>query len=265
MDPERTAMDPERAWHARQLFAGIAPEYDRMGSVLSFGQDPRWRRFLVSKVNAIPGSWVLDVATGTGLVARDLARRNLRVVGLDQSPAMMARGRDAVRQLGLQDRVRFVLGQGQSLPFESEAFDAVTFTYLLRYVDDPAATVAELARVLRPGGVLVSLEGYVPPDSWARAGWFAHTRGLMPAVGWVVSPAWYRTGRFLGASISEFVRRYPLPVQVRWWQEAGMRRVRTKLLSYGVAVVTWAVKATPVLEAQDSDHDRVMPPEGETG
>ena len=244
-------MDPERTQHARRLFAGIAPEYERMGSVLSFGQDPRWRRFLVSKVNAIPGSWVLDVATGTGLVARELAHRNVRVIGLDQSPAMTARGRGNVRESGLQDRVRFVLGQAQSLPFGDASFDGVTFTYLLRYVDDPAATVDELVRVLRPGGVMASLEGHVPPESWARAGWFAHTRVVMPAVGWVVSPAWHRTGQFLGRSISEFARRYPLPVQVRWWQEAGMRRVRTRLLSNGAAVVTWAVKSTPVLDAEE--------------
>src|SRR5918992_3230107 len=104
-------MDPERTRHARALFAGIAPEYDRMGSALSLGRDPAWRRFLVSRVNAIPGSWVLDVATGTGLVARELAMRNLRVVGVDQSPSMVRRGADAVRADGLDSRVRFVMGQ----------------------------------------------------------------------------------------------------------------------------------------------------------
>ncbi len=244
-------MDPERTREARRLFAGIAPEYDRMGALLSFGQDPRWRRFLVSKVNAIPGAWVLDVATGTGLVARDLARRNVRVVGLDQSPAMVSRGAAVARERDLSDRVRFVLGQAQALPFGPETFDALTFTYLLRYVDDPASTIAELVRVLRPGGVMASLEFHVPPEPWARAGWLAYTKTLMPAVGWVASPAWYRTGRFLSRSISEFTRRNPLPVQVRWWQEAGMRRVRTKLLSNGAAVVTWAVKSTPVLEATE--------------
>ena len=246
-------MDPERTRQARRLFAGIAPEYDRMGSVLSFGQDPRWRRFLVSKVNAIPGSWVLDVATGTGLVARELASKNVRVVGLDQSAAMVARGVEAVRRRGLDGRVRFALGQAQALPFQDGAFDAVTFTYLLRYVDDPPATVAELVRVLRPGGVMASLEFHVPPEPWARAGWFAYTRSAMPLVGWTVSNEWYRTGRFLARSITEFVERYPLPVQVRWWQEAWMRRVRTKLLSNGAAVVTWAVKSTPVLGEESED------------
>lgn len=246
-------MDPERTRQARRLFAGIAPEYDRMGSVLSFGQDPRWRRFLVSKVNAIPGSWVLDVATGTGLVARELASKNVRVVGLDQSSAMVARGVEAVRRRGLEERVRFTLGQAQALPFADGSLDAVTFTYLLRYVDEPAATVAELVRVLRPGGVMASLEFHVPPEPWARAGWFAYTRSAMPLVGWTVSNEWYRTGRFLARSITEFVERYPLPVQVRWWQEAGMRRVRTKLLGGGAAVVTWAVKSTPVLGEESED------------
>jgi demethylmenaquinone methyltransferase/2-methoxy-6-polyprenyl-1,4-benzoquinol methylase len=152
--------------------------------------------------------------------------------------------------------VRFALGQAQALPFADGSLDAVTFTYLLRYVDDPAATVAELVRVLRPGGVMASLEFHVPPEPWARAGWFAYTRSAMPLVGWTVSNEWYRTGRFLARSITEFVERYPLPVQVRWWQEAGMRRVRTKLLSSGAAVVTWAVKSTPVMgeESQDLAH-----------
>jgi len=241
-------MDPERTRHARTLFAGIAPEYDRMGAVLSLGQDARWRRFLVSRVNAIPGSWVLDVATGTGLVARELWSRNVRVVGLDQSPAMVRRGAAAVRAFGLGDRIRFVLGQAQALPFSDEAFDALTFTYLLRYVDDPEATLRELARVVRPGGVMASLEFFEPQDPWLHAGWTAYTRGIMPLVGGAVSTGWYRTGRFLGRSISDFYRQYPLPVQVRMWQEAGLHRVRTKRMSMDAAIVTWGIKANPLTD-----------------
>ena len=241
-------MDPERTRHARSLFSGIASDYERMGSVLSFGQDPRWRRFLVSKVTAIPGSWVLDVATGTGLVARELVRKNLRVVGLDQSPAMLRRGVAGALEAGLDDRIRFVLGQAQALPFPDGSFDALTFTYLLRYVDDPGATLRELARVVRPGGVMAALEFYEPQDPWLHAGWYAYTRGAMPLVGGAVSSAWYRTGRFLGPNISDFYRRYPLPAQVRMWQEAGMRRIRTKRLSMGVAIVTWGIKENPLTD-----------------
>jgi len=219
-----------------------------MGAVMSLGQDPAWRTFLVSRVNAIPGSWVLDAATGTGLVARRLARRNVRVVGLDQSQDMLRRGATAIAGTPYAGRVRFVRGRAERLPFADEAFDAVTFTYLLRYVDDPAATVAELARVLRPGGTMASLEFHVPDDPWLRAGWKAYTRAALPAIGWVVSPAWFKTSRFLGPNVEEFERRFPLPVQVRWWQEAGMRHIRTRVLGAGAGVVTWAVKRTAVTD-----------------
>jgi demethylmenaquinone methyltransferase/2-methoxy-6-polyprenyl-1,4-benzoquinol methylase len=239
-------MDPERTRFARSLFAGIASDYDRMGAVLSFGQDPRWRRFLVSRVNAIPGSTVLDVATGTGLVARELAARQLNVVGVDQSAAMVDHGRRAVEAEGLGERIRFVAGQAQALPFRDDAFDSLTFTYLLRYVDDPGATLQELARVVRPGGVMASLEFHVPDDPWLRAGWLAYTRGAMPLIGGTVSSAWYRTGRFLGPNISDFYRRYPLATQVRMWQEAGISHVRTRKLFTGVAVVTWGIKRNRV-------------------
>jgi demethylmenaquinone methyltransferase / 2-methoxy-6-polyprenyl-1,4-benzoquinol methylase len=241
-------VETDRTRFAKRLFESIAPEYDRMGSLLSFGQDPRWRRFLVSKINAIPGSWVLDVATGTGLVARELARKNVRVAGLDQSEPMVRKGVEAIREVGLEDRIRFLLAQAERLPFADETFDAVTFTYLLRYVDDPAATIAELARVLRPGGVMAELEFYVPQDPWARVGWKAYTRTLMPAAGTVVSRAWYQTGRFLGPNIEAFYNDYPLPVQVRMWQEAGLRRVHTKVMTMGVAIVTWGVKRSALTD-----------------
>ncbi len=239
-------MDPERTRHARTLFAGIAGEYERMGAVLSLGQDSRWRHALVSRVHAVPGATVLDVATGTGLVARELARRNLRVVGLDQSAAMVARGRAAVAEGGLAERIRFVAGQAQALPFRDESFDALTFTYLFRYVDDPAATMRELARVVRPGGSIASLEFHLPRDPWLHAGWLAYTRGVMPLVGGAVSSEWFRTARFLGPSVTEFYRRFPLPAQVRMWQEAGIRHVRTRRLTMGAAVVTWGVKRNPL-------------------
>jgi len=225
------------------LFTGIAPQYSWAGAVLSFGQDPRWRRFMVSKLGAVPGSLVLDVAAGTGLVSRDLAARlRANVVSLDPSEPMLRAGIPANEAAGLAERIHPVLGRAEMIPFADGTFDALTFTYLVRYVDDPAATIRELARVVRPGGSIASLEFHVPQQPMLRAGWFAYTRGVLPVLGSFVSPQWRRTGNFLGPSISRLEDRAPLPEQVRWWQEAGVRHVRSRELTLGAAVVIWGVK-----------------------
>jgi demethylmenaquinone methyltransferase/2-methoxy-6-polyprenyl-1,4-benzoquinol methylase len=235
------APDPNR--FAQRLFAGIAPQYERTGALLSFGQDEHWRRFLVSKTNAMPGSWALDVAAGTQLVSRELAaRKNVRVVALDQSEPMLRAGREPNRLAGLDDRVHPVLGRAEHLPFDDGSFDEVTFTYLLRYVEDPAATVEELARVIRPGGSIGMLEFHVPDAPFAHAGWWVHTRFVMPVLGTAVSPAWARTTAFLGPNVSRFVAAHPLDEWVRWFQGAGIEHVRTRSFLFGSAVVLWGVK-----------------------
>jgi demethylmenaquinone methyltransferase / 2-methoxy-6-polyprenyl-1,4-benzoquinol methylase len=238
-------MTADRTRFARRLFAGIAPQYERMGAVLSFGQDARWRRFLVSRSNAIPGARVLDVAAGTQLVSRELAAgRNVRVVALDQSEPMLRAGSEPNRLAGLDDRIQPVLGQAERLPFGDGTFDAVSFTYLLRYVDDPAATVRELARVLRAGGSIAMLEFSVPEAPLARLGWWVQTRVVMRLLGTAVSPSWARTTAFLGPSVSRFVADHPIEEWVRWFRSAGIRHVRTRSFLFGSAVVLWGVKSS---------------------
>jgi len=234
--------DSDRS-HAPVIFTGIAPQYSWMGAVMSFGQDGRWRRFMVSKVNAAPGSLVLDVAAGTGLVSRELAaRKRLRVVSFDATEPMLRSGLPANELAGLGAQITPVLGRAERLPFPDETFDALTFTYLFRYVDDPAAAMRELARVVRPGGTIATLEFHVPEQPLLRAGWYAYTRGALPVIGSMAGRAWRETGRFLGPSISRFDERAPLPEQVRWWQEAGVRHVRSRVMSLGAGVVVWGVK-----------------------
>ena len=231
-------MDSPRTRHARRLFAGIGGSYDRMGAILSFGEDPRWRRFLVSRLE--PGGSTLDVATGTGLVARELVRSGARrIVGLDPSEPMLRQGRR--RSAGLP--VDFVLGRAEELPFADATFDALTVTYLLRYVDDPGSTLAELARVIRPDGIASSLEFGVPPNRFWHTCWRLYTRVAMPAIGRLASRDWYEVGRFLGPSIEGFWRRYPLETQLRWWREAGFEHVRWRRLSLGGGIVIWGVRA----------------------
>src|SRR5437764_399984 len=197
------ALSP-RKQHALELFAGLPRAYDRMGALLSFGQDPRWRAALVKAIDPQPGQRILDVATGTGLVAAALARHGAQVMALDQSKDMLA---GAHARLGkhpdLADKITFVHGEAEHLPFPDQTFDALTFTYLLRYVDDRAATMGELTRVVKPGGRIGMVEFGVPARSHLRAAWRVYTRVGLPALGRLVSPAWFEVGRFLGPSIEQ--------------------------------------------------------------
>jgi demethylmenaquinone methyltransferase / 2-methoxy-6-polyprenyl-1,4-benzoquinol methylase len=230
---------PARTEHARALFAPLGPTYDRYARLLSLGQDPRWRRFLVSRVPVGPGDQVLDVATGTGAVAIELARRTgCSVVGLDQSDEMLAVGRRRVVAAGLAARVRLVPGRAEALPFADGAFDGLTFTYLLRYVDDPAAVLRELARVVRPGGPVAGLEFFVPRPPW-RLPWDLYVRFGLPALGRAISPGWHEVGRFLGASIRGFYAAYPVERQLELWAAAGFGRLGYRPLSLGGGIVFW--------------------------
>jgi demethylmenaquinone methyltransferase/2-methoxy-6-polyprenyl-1,4-benzoquinol methylase len=228
-----------RARHAHALFAGIAAEYEWMGAVLSFGQDGRWRRAMVRELRPEPGQLVLDVASGTGLVARRIGAGGARVIQLDPSEAMLRAGRPATRAAGLAGNLHPVLGRAERLPFDDATFDAVSFTYLLRYVNDPAATMKELARVLRPGGRIACLEFHEPAQPMLHAGWFAYTRHAMPVIGRLVSPGWRATGEFLGPNITAFYRDHDLAAQAWWWQEAGIRRVHSRVMSLGAGIVWW--------------------------
>jgi demethylmenaquinone methyltransferase/2-methoxy-6-polyprenyl-1,4-benzoquinol methylase len=221
---------------ARTLFAPLGPTYDRYSALLSFGQDPRWRRFLVSRLDVGPHDTVLDVAAGTGLVTRELVRRfGCSVVALDQSPEMLAVAAERTRDLP----VRIVEGRAENLPFADAEFAGLTFSYLLRYVDDPAATVRELARVVRPGGTMAMLEFDVPRGVW-RPAWELWVRAGLPAAGRVISPGWHEVGRFLGPSIRGFWRSYD-PVAL--FRAAGLDDVRSRRLSLGGGLVVWGRRA----------------------
>jgi demethylmenaquinone methyltransferase/2-methoxy-6-polyprenyl-1,4-benzoquinol methylase len=232
-----------RTQQARELFAPLGPTYDRYARLLSFGQDPRWRRFLVSRVPA-DALRVADVASGTAAVAIELVRAvpARAVVGVDQSAEMLAAGRARVAAAGLASRIELREGNAESLPFADGEFDALTFTYLLRYVDDPAATMRELARVVRPGGTVAMLEFAVPHGVW-RPLWELYVRVGLPLAGRIVSPGWHAVGRFLGPSIRGFYERYPIADVLELWRDAGLVDVRFRPLSLGGGVVVWATRA----------------------
>ena len=190
---------------------------------------------------------ILDVASGTAGVALRLeARGGVRVVGVDLTEEMLRQGRRRVAAAGREGRIGLVAGRAEQLPFPDAHFDALTFTYLLRYVHDPQATLAELARVLRPGGTMASLEFCAPTGVVWRPAWWAYTRLLLPAGGLALGGReWYRVGRFLGPNISAHYRRYPVSWTVQSWQKAGFTGVGVRVMSLGGGLVMWGKRAEP--------------------
>jgi demethylmenaquinone methyltransferase/2-methoxy-6-polyprenyl-1,4-benzoquinol methylase len=238
--PAPTAPDTlasARKAEAIELFSALPARYDELSAALSFWQDPRWRRALVDELAPRAGQRILDVATGTGMVAAELlGRADCTVVGIDQSAQMLSRAR--LRFAGEPaGRVELVEAEAERLPFADAGFDALSFTYLLRYVDDPPATLAELARVVRPGGRVASLEFGVPPRAPARAAWRLYTAVGLPALGRLTSREWARVGRFLGPSIRGFYAAHPLERIVGYWREAGLEDVRVRRMSLGGGIV----------------------------
>ncbi len=230
---------------AQGLFDGLPRRYDRLGLLLSFGQDRRWRRAMIDPVAAADPDTVLDVASGTAGPARQLARRtSARIVGVDLTEQMLRVGSQRVRAEGLDGRISLVVGRGEELPVADEAVDALTVTYLLRYVADPAATLRELARVVRPGGVVSSLEFAVPDSPVWHPAWVLYTRTLLPLLGFLTGGReWWRVGRFLGPSITQHYHRYPVAWHVQAWEAAGLVDVHVRRMSLGGGLVMWARKS----------------------
>jgi demethylmenaquinone methyltransferase/2-methoxy-6-polyprenyl-1,4-benzoquinol methylase len=184
---------------------------------------------MVGGIRLAPGSLVLDVAAGTGSISRLLEADRYRVVAIDLSHEMLSQhpGRSRVRAVA------------DHLPFRGGTFDAVTFGYLLRYVEDPVATMREMGRVLRPGG-LVGMVEFGRPRGIAGLLWRIYTWAVLPVAGAVIGSGWYQVGRFLGPSIERFHEDDPDLSSL--WEEAGLVDVTVGRLSLGAGLVMWARK-----------------------
>jgi len=218
---------------ARELFASLGSDYQRWARILSFGQDNRWRRALVERLELGPGSSVLDVAAGTGQISRALAESGPQVVAADQSREMLGHG-------SFPGAV--VAATAERLPFPDASFDGVAFGYLLRYVDDVGGCMAEIARVVRPGGRVGMLE-FSRPRGVAGSLWWAYTRIGLPAAGAVIGGGWRRVGRFLGPSIDDFATRYPPSRLAAVWEHAGFEDVGVRRRSLGGGIVMWGTRS----------------------
>lgn len=218
---------------ARELFAPLAPDYERWAKVLSLTQDGRWRRHMIHRIAVERGDRALDVAAGTGSITRLLQGAGADVFSLDQSQQMLSAAIDR--------GATGVLATAERLPFPDEKFDIVTFGYLLRYVEDVAGAMAELTRVLRPGGRIGMVEFGRPSGIWHPL-WRLYTGLILPAAGLVAGEGWPEVGRFLGPSIEDFAARFPPDRLAGVWKEAGLSDVGFTSLSLGGGLVMWAHK-----------------------
>ena len=238
----RASNDPNR--FARALFTGLPNRYDLLAEVLSLGQNRRWRQAMVDRIVPARPRRLLDVATGTAGVALRLTEQtDAFVTGVDLTEAMLRRGQANVAASAADSRVELLAGRAEELPFPDATFDAVTFSYLLRYVADPASTLRELTRVLKPASPMASLDFLVPRHSFWRWSWWLYTRVVLPVAGSVGGRDWIAVGRFLGPNISAHYRRYPLGWTVEAWRDAGMTDVGVREMSLGGGLVMWGTKS----------------------
>ena len=219
----------EKARVVREMFDRIAPRYDLVNRVMTFGMDIGWRRKAVASLNLPPGSLVLDIACGTGDLCREIATNEMHAVGIDVSWGMLkaARGCSALVQ-----------ADGLRLPVAHAKADAITCGFALRNVVDLAQLFAEFARVLRPGGRVAILEVDEPKSALARAGHHTYFRRVVPFIGGVLSDR--AAYSYLPASTAYL----PSPPELkRLMTEAGLVNVAREPLAMGAAQLVTAARA----------------------
>jgi demethylmenaquinone methyltransferase/2-methoxy-6-polyprenyl-1,4-benzoquinol methylase len=222
------------------MFTTIARRYDFLNHALSFNVDRNWRRALVGYARAHAGEHVLDGATGTGDVAIACARRTrvASVMGLDPSEGMLAVAREKLAGNTLEQHIRLVEGDALALPLADASVDVVSIAFGLRNLPDYERGMAEMARVLKPGGRLVILE-FLPPTGAALLAYRVYLGAVLPVAGRIISGS-NEAYRYLSASIRDFME----ATEVRdLMGEAGLRRVESRRLTGGIAALYRGVKS----------------------
>ncbi|WAH35100.1 demethylmenaquinone methyltransferase [Alicyclobacillus dauci] len=229
-------MQGDKATHVHEVFTKIARRYDFMNSVLSFQQHRLWRHFAMKQIQFRRDSRILDVAAGTGAWTYAMAKQigpEGRVIGLDFTEAMLEVANERLATCAQRDRIEFVHGNAMDLPFEDNQFDIATIGFALRNVPNVEQCLSEMLRVVKPGGVVVSLELSKPDFALFRKLYYFYFYKILPRIGALVvkdkTPyAW------LPESLTDFPDRKRLEQMFR---DAGMVNVRSYALTFGIAAL----------------------------
>ena len=219
----------------QQMFGAIAPRYDFLNRLLSFGVDRRWRKKAVRLLKYREGSRILDVATGTGDVALEIARStpaSVKITGADFCREMVELGEVKVSVSPYAGRIDFKVAPCEDLPFADSTFDSITIAFGIRNVVDRKLGLAEMWRVLRPGGRMIILEFSTPRSMLFRQIYYFYFRRLLPVVGGLFSR--YNAYKYLPDSVIEFPSHEEFS---RLISEAGFHNIHIKELTFGIASI----------------------------
>lgn len=219
----------------QQMFGAIAPRYDFLNRLLSFGIDRRWRKKAVRLLKYREGSRILDVATGTGDVALEIARStpaSVKITGADFCKEMVELGEVKVAASPYADRIDLKVAPCEDLPFANNTFDSITIAFGIRNVVDRKLGLAEMWRVLRPGGRMIILEFSTPRSQFFRQIYYFYFRRLLPVVGGLFSR--YNAYKYLPDSVLEFPSHEEFS---RLIAEAGFRNIHIHELTFGIATI----------------------------
>ncbi len=223
----------------RQMFDNISSNYDGLNRVITFGIDLKWRRKVVKAVVDHKAVRAIDIATGTGDLAVQMAAKGVQsVTGLDISPGMLEFGRKKVKDNGLENKVEMILGDSENLPFDDNLFDAATVAFGVRNFEHLETGLAEIYRILKKGGLLVILETSVPTKSPFKQFYRFHTRYVLPFVGRLFS-----RDRSAYAYLSESASVFPHGEEFNnILRKIGFIAIENRPQTFGVATIYTAIK-----------------------
>jgi len=217
-----------------KMFDAISKEYDGLNRVISFGIDIKWRKKVVEIVAKTKPKFILDIATGTGDMAINLAETNAdKIVGLDISEGMLDVGKQKIIKKGLQDKIEMVVGDSENLPFKNDTFDAITVGFGVRNFETLEKGLSEIYRVLKPNGIFVILETSVPTKTPFKQGYNMYSKHILPIIGKLFSKD-RSAYRYLSDSASVFPYGEALNNILR---KIGFINVINKPQTFGVATI----------------------------